>query len=175
MKRNNKKALYESIMSSVAREVKKALNESSIEDYNIEYSNLIPNKVKKYCREHNISYNIIDVIHKKYVVKQKRSEGWHLWYNIMGEATGNVLEVEFIGDNIKNNVLYFNYWENEDMDNKLYVSILPIKPTNLKATGSIVTKFFRVFESKMIINDLEYFLYDYDGNDWHISDHFRFH
>ena len=87
----------------------------------------------------------------------------------MGEATGNVLEVEFIGDNIKNNVLYFNYWENEDMDNKLYVSILPIKPTNLKATGSIVTKFFRVFESKMIINDLEYFLYDYDGN------HFRFH
>ena len=38
--------------------------------------------------------------------------------------------------------------KNEDMDNKLYVSILPIKPTNLKATGSIVTKFFRVFESK---------------------------
>ena len=30
MKRNNKKALYESIMSSVAKEVKKALNESSI-------------------------------------------------------------------------------------------------------------------------------------------------
>ena len=32
MKRDNKKALYESIMTSVAREVKKALNESK-EDY----------------------------------------------------------------------------------------------------------------------------------------------
>ena len=32
MKRNNKKALYESIMSSVAREVKRALNENNIDD-----------------------------------------------------------------------------------------------------------------------------------------------
>jgi hypothetical protein len=90
----------------------------------------------------------------------------------MGETTGNVLEVEFIGDNIKNSVLYFKYWENEDMDNKLYVSILPNKPSKPKVTDSTITKFFRAFESKMIINDLEYFLYDYDGNEWHISDHF---
>ena len=172
MKKDSKKALYESIMASVAKEVKKALNEGSIEDYNIEYSNLIPNKVKKYCREHNISYNIIDVMHKKYDVKQRRSEGWHLWYNPMGETTGNVLEVEFIGDNIKNSVLYFIYWENEDMDNKLYVSIVPIKPSKPKVTGSILTKFFRTFESKMVINDLEYFLYNYDGNEWRISYHF---
>ena len=56
--------------------------------------------------------------------------------------------------------------------NKLYVSILPNKPSKPKITGSIITKFFRAFESKMIINDLEYFLYNYDGNEWRISDHF---
>ena len=32
MKRDNKKALYESIMTSVAREVKKVLNEDSINE-----------------------------------------------------------------------------------------------------------------------------------------------
>ena len=33
MKRDNKKALYESIMTSVSKEVKKALNENSIDNY----------------------------------------------------------------------------------------------------------------------------------------------
>ena len=33
MKRDNKKALYESIMTAVAGEVKKTLNENSIDNY----------------------------------------------------------------------------------------------------------------------------------------------
>ena len=43
MKRNNKKALYESIMSSVAREVKRALNENNIDD-----KDFIKNKLKEF-------------------------------------------------------------------------------------------------------------------------------
>jgi len=37
MKRDNKKALYESIMTSVAKEVKKVLNESNNEDENFDF------------------------------------------------------------------------------------------------------------------------------------------
>ncbi len=33
MKKDNKKALYESIMTSVSKEVKKTLNENSIDNY----------------------------------------------------------------------------------------------------------------------------------------------
>lgn len=43
MKRDNKKALYESIMASVAKEVKKALNESYEEDGPVEHFEEIAN------------------------------------------------------------------------------------------------------------------------------------
>lgn len=49
MKRDNKKALYESIMTSVAKEVKKALNEVSNEE--AEYYKRIDKETRRWGRE----------------------------------------------------------------------------------------------------------------------------
>ena len=49
MKKDNKKALYESIMTSVAKEVKKALNEVSSEE--AEYYKRIDRETKRWGRE----------------------------------------------------------------------------------------------------------------------------
>lgn len=54
MKKDNKKALYESIMTSVAREVKKALNESEFE--NLKFSPLIA-KGLNYIKSNESMYN----------------------------------------------------------------------------------------------------------------------
>ena len=51
MKKDNKKALYESIMTSVAKEVKKALNENLTDltdEQRIQRENYIKNKFKKF-------------------------------------------------------------------------------------------------------------------------------
>ena len=55
MKKDNKKALYESIMTSVAKEVKKALNEeinSINENLDINTKKEITNFIKDYLRTH---------------------------------------------------------------------------------------------------------------------------
>lgn len=70
MKRNNKKALYESIMSSVAREVKKVLNETywtETDELTADISR-VANKGEIYLydlldvlKPYNINYNDLDI------------------------------------------------------------------------------------------------------------------
>lgn len=57
MKKNNKKALYENVMAVVAKEIKKALNESS-DDYSIirEFYNLADEYAKDKCDAHVTAY-----------------------------------------------------------------------------------------------------------------------
>ena len=64
MKQDNKKALYESIMASVAREVKKTLNE----DYNEQPKSLeqiLQELLSKYDKKEMSAENIIDAIRKQ--------------------------------------------------------------------------------------------------------------
>lgn len=70
MKKDNKKALYESIMTSVAKEVKKALNENeeeqylpryrnmSIGKYNEMYNDLMRKMEAEYCRWYGSAYGL---------------------------------------------------------------------------------------------------------------------
>ena len=70
MKKDNKKALYESIMTSIAREVKKTLNENeeeqylpryrnmSINAYNGMYNDLMNKMEDQYCRWYGSAYNL---------------------------------------------------------------------------------------------------------------------
>ena len=70
MKRDNKKALYESIMASVAKEVKKTLNENeedqylpryrnmSINAYNEMYNDLMRKMEDQYCRWYGSAYGL---------------------------------------------------------------------------------------------------------------------
>ena len=70
MKKDNKKALYESIMTSVAKEVKKALNENEEDQYlpryrnmsvtasNEMYNNLMRKMEDQYCRWYGSAYGL---------------------------------------------------------------------------------------------------------------------
>ena len=70
MKKDNKKALYESIMTSVAREVKKTLNENEEDEYLPRYRNMSINASDKmyndlmrkmeteYCRWYGSAYSL---------------------------------------------------------------------------------------------------------------------
>ena len=70
MKKDNKKALYESIMASVAKEVKKTLNENEEDQYlpryrnmdisasNEMYNDLMRKMEDQYCRWYGSSYGL---------------------------------------------------------------------------------------------------------------------
>jgi len=87
MKRDNKKALYESIMSSVAREVKKVLNESDFENIN----------------NHEINEKIINVLFGVHSVDDfieiLKSDGYHVRRNA-ADIINNIINTFVTENNI---------------------------------------------------------------------------
>jgi hypothetical protein len=63
MKKDNKKALYESIMVSVAKEVKKALNEGEIHEPKT-IKDIIADLIRKYDKKELSAENAIEAIRK---------------------------------------------------------------------------------------------------------------
>jgi hypothetical protein len=63
MKKDNKKALYESIMVSVAKEVKKALNEGEIHEPKT-IKDIIADLICKYDKKELSAENVIEAIRK---------------------------------------------------------------------------------------------------------------
>ena len=64
MKRDNKKALYESIMTSVAKEVKKVLNEGEIHEPKT-LEQVLSELIQKYDKKELSAENVIDALRKE--------------------------------------------------------------------------------------------------------------
>ena len=88
MKKDNKKALYESIMTSVAKEVKKALNEKRYYGEDVEYA-----AIEFHGDWHIYHYNSIDEVvnqygieEPEYLQKLERLQNWESLHIVWGEV-----------------------------------------------------------------------------------------